>query len=141
MKAYFLREGKEVGYEELLEVLKQIINRKVINELADDELDKLYIRIYDTAYNSIKEYLEAKNFRIINVKQGMLTASKAQAINNKSLWDEALERKKLIEEGCPSCKQSYSKGLREFIVEDYYPELVQTGIQICKPQYGDNEEE
>ena len=32
MQTYFWREGRAVSYEELREILKQIINRKVIDE-------------------------------------------------------------------------------------------------------------
>ena len=54
METYFWREGKTIAYNELLEVLKQIINSKVIDELQQEELDKLYVRVYDTAYENIK---------------------------------------------------------------------------------------
>lgn len=136
METYFWREGKTIAYNELLEVLKQIINSKVIDELQQKELDKLYVRVYDTAYENIKGYLEEKNFRIINMNQGMLTATKQKLIDDKALWDEALERRQLIEQGCPSSEQSYKKMLKQFIKEDYYPALKGLESKLCKPEYG-----
>nr|WP_302596736.1 hypothetical protein [uncultured Cellulosilyticum sp.] len=139
MQTYFWREGRAVSYEELLEILKQIINRKVIDELADDEIDKLYVKVCDTAYLSMKKYLEEKNFKIINPKQGLLTAYQVKLVQDKGLWDEALERKKLIEEGVPSYKQAYEKGLKNFIKEDYYPALKAMESKLGTPHFGNEE--
>lgn len=141
METYFWREGRAVKYEELLEVLKQIINRKVIDELADDEVDKLYVKVCDSVYLSMKQYLEEKNFKIINPRQGLLTACQVKLVKNKALWDEALERKRLIEEGLPSYKQAYTKGLKDFIKEEYYAELKSLESKLGTPQFGHTGEE
>lgn len=141
MDTYFWREGQVVQYEELLEILKQIINRKIIDELADDEVDKLYVKVCDSVYLSMKQYLEGKNFKIINLRQCLLTAYQVKLVNNKPLWDEALERKRLIEEGLPSYKHAYAKGLKDFIKEDYYVELQSMESKLGTPQFGHTGEE
>lgn len=63
METYFWREGRAVKYEEMLEMLKQMINRKVIDELDDSEVDKLYVKVCDSVYLSIKQYLEEKKLQ------------------------------------------------------------------------------
>lgn len=134
MKTYFWREGKTVSYEELLEILKQIINREVIDGLEDEEVNKLYAKIYDSAYESIKTYLEIKDYKIINARQCMLTAYKTKLCNNQSLFDEALARRQALESQC--LEEAYSKSLRDFIKEDYYPALKGMESKLCPPQFG-----
>lgn len=136
METYFWREGRAVKYEEMLEMLKQMISRKVIDELAEDEVDKLYVKVCDSAYLSIKQYLEEKNFKIINAKQGLLTACQVKLIKNKGLWDEALERKKAIETGAKD--QVFGKGTKEFIKEEYLVELKSLEDKLGTHQYGDD---
>lgn len=136
METYFWREGRAVKYEEMLEILKQMINRKVIDELAEDEVDKLYVKICDSAYLSIKQYLEEKNFKIINPKQGLLTACQVKLVKNKPIWDEALERKKAIETGTKD--QVFNKGTKEFIKEEYFVELKSLEDKLGTHEYGDN---
>ncbi len=139
MQMHFWKEGQVLNYEELLETLKQIINYKVIDELSDEEIDKLYVKVWDTAYYSIKQYLEERNFRIINPRQGLLTAYQVKLVLDKALWDEALERKTLIEKGVPSCKQVYEKGIRSFIKEDYFLSLKEMKDKLAIPQLDDEE--
>lgn len=136
METYFWREGRAVKYEEMLEMLKQMINRKVIDELDDSEVDKLYVKVCDSVYLSIKQYLEEKNFKIINPKQGLLTACQVKLVKNKSLWDEALERKKVIEEGAKD--QVFNKGIKAFVKGEFFDELKSLEDKLGTREFGDN---
>ncbi len=117
MKTEFFREGKVLTYMELTQMLGQMIEKNILSQLDKSTLEKFYVKFFEASYNKLKEYLEAKNYRVVNEKQGVLTASQIKVLNSSEIWYEALEKRNTIVEG------GAVLGLEDFMVNRYYDEI------------------
>lgn len=117
MSTTFYKEGKVLSYTELTHMLGHMIEKKVINELDESALQSFYIRLFEATYTKIKEYLEAKNYKVVNYRQGLITATQVKLIGEPEIWYEALEKKNLITEG------KEIEDLPHFITNVYYNQM------------------
>lgn len=119
MDTAFYKEGKRMSYTEVTHMLGHMIEKKIISELDQNTLQNFYLRLFDSTYTKIKEYLETKNYKIVNYRQGLLTATQVKLIAEPEVWYEALEKKKLIDEG------KEIEDLNHFITHVYYKQMKQ----------------
>ena len=117
METTFCREGKSLSYAELTQMLGNMIEKNILGELDQEALEKFYLRLFETTYAKIRDYLELKNYKVVNYRQGLLTASQVKLITKPEIWYEALERKNLIDKG------KTTDHLRRFIIYTYYKEM------------------
>lgn len=117
MDTAFYKEGKLLSYTELTHMLGHMIEKKIISELDQSALQKFYLRLFDATYTKIKEYLETKNYKVVNYRQGLLTATQVKLIVEPDIWYEALEKKNLIDEG------KEVEELNRFITHVYYHQM------------------
>lgn len=119
----FYKEGKVIGFEELIDVIGEMITRKVLDNLEDEEMKKIYIKTCDTTYLAMRHYLEAHDYRIVNVKQLLLTALQTKIIDDQAVWNEVKARRDLIEVSATDYTERFEKNTRDFIKEVYYPAM------------------
>ncbi len=117
MDTAFYKEGRLLSYTELTHMLGHMIEKKIISELDQNALEKFYLRLFEATYTKIKEYLEIKNYKVVNYRQGLLTATQVKLIAKPEVWYEALEKKNLIDEG------KELNDLNHFITHVYYSEM------------------
>lgn len=117
METGFLREGKVLTYMELTQMLGQMIEKNILSQLDKATLEKFYVKFFEASYNKLKDYLEAKNYKVVNEKQGVLTASQIKVLSSSEIWYEALEKRNTIIEGRAVI------GLEDFMVNSYYEEM------------------
>lgn len=117
MSTTFYKEGKVLSYTELTHMLGHMIEKKIINELDKDALQEFYLRLFEATYAKMKEYLEIKNYKIVNYRQGLITATQIKLIGEPQVWYEALEKKNLIDEG------KEIGDLSHFIIDVYYNQM------------------
>ncbi len=113
----FFREGKTLTYMELTQMLGQMIEKNILSQLDKIDLEKFYVSFFEASYSKLKYYLESKNYKVVNEKQGLLTASQIKVLNSVEIWYEALEKRNAIIQG------KVIAGLENFIVNSYYNEM------------------
>lgn len=119
MDTAFYKEGKLMSYTELTHMLGHMIEKRIISELDQSTLQKFYLRLFDSTYTKIKEYLETRNYKVVSYRQGLLTATQVKLIAEPEIWYEALEKKNLIDEG------KEIGDLNHFITHVYYKQMKQ----------------
>lgn len=91
MGTVFLREGKTISYYEVVELLERIISEDILASLDEQQVQSFYVRLFTATYTSIATYLESRGYKIINERQGLLTAYKTKIIEDKAVWDQLLQ--------------------------------------------------
>lgn len=121
----FWREGKKMSYGELTDAFGEMISKEVLAQLDSSNLEQFYVRSFESAYNAMKVYLEAKNYKVINCKQALITAHKVKLIQDPVIWEKAWQIKESILSNYESYEMNYKETLRDFIKESYYPALTE----------------
>ena len=117
MNHTFAREGKLLSCIEMTDMLGQMIEKDILKELDSENLQNFYLKLFNAVYLEIKDYLECKNYKVVNERQCFITGAQKKLINNLHIWNEALEKAKNINNSMQVEK------LAEFITDFYYPEM------------------
>lgn len=128
----FYKEGKVIGFEELIDVVGEMISRKVLDSLEHEEMKKLYVKTCDVTCSAMRNYLEANDYKIVNVKQLLLTALQVKIIEDKEVWNEVVERRNMILDDTTAYTEKFQQSTGTFIKEVYYPAMKQLYYNMNK---------
>ncbi len=124
MNNTFAREGKLLSCIEMTDMLGQMIEKNILSELDNQNLQNFYVKLFNVMYQEMKVYLECKNYKIVNERQCFITASQKKFISNLDIWYQALDKVKNINKGMEV------ENLAQFIEDFYYPEMKMLIIKL-----------
>ena len=62
METTFLKEGKEMTYHEVIESFENMINKGIVENLDENQIKSLYVRLFEVVFKNLKEYLTHINY-------------------------------------------------------------------------------
>ncbi len=116
----FYREGKKCNYYEVIETLSTLVNKEILNNLNEEEVDRFFIRIMNFTKEIISEYLQKLDYRVVNLKQSFLTLEQLKMVTQYEIWEQAIKFEEEIKAEKPRQKnliEFMSKSLLEAMKE------------------------
>ena len=116
----FYREGKKCNYYEVIETLSTLVNKEILNNLNEEEVDRFFIRIMNFTREIISEYLQKLDYKVVNLKQSFLTLEQLKMVTQYEIWEQAIKFEEEIKGEKPREKnliEFMSKSLLEAMKE------------------------
>lgn len=111
----FIREGKRISYEELIETMDSLVKQNILSQLEMQELSRLLIQILDFTEETIAGELKEAGHRSKDLKKIFLTAKQHKLLNQVDVWNKAIE----IKENEEAKNQIDREEMIHFISNDY----------------------
>lgn len=117
MENTFLKEGKEMTYNEIIESFENMINKGIVENLDENQIRSLYVRLFEVVFKNLKEYLLHINYTVKTVRQGVLTVLELKLIEDSACLQKALKIYENIKENVGEVD---GNDLKVFLCKDYY---------------------
>lgn len=95
----FYREGKKCNYYEVIETLSTLVNKEILGQLEEEEVNRFFLRIIDFTKENIEKYLSKLNYKVVNLRQALLTLQQLSIVTKYSIWEQAIEFEEKIKQG------------------------------------------
>lgn len=95
----FYRQGKKLDYAQVIETLNVLIKQDILTQLEEQEIGKLFVRLFESTQEAITVYMEKIEYRIINIRQSFVTLKQLNKISDYEVWEQAIRLYERIIEG------------------------------------------
>lgn len=85
----FYRNGKHIDYTEVVETLTILAEQEILNELEDDEIRNLYIRLFDYNTESANDYLKKIGCKDVDIHEFYEALDLMSEDNGEGIWNQA----------------------------------------------------
>lgn len=111
----FYKDGRKFDYVEVIESLSSMSKQNVLSQLEQEEINKLYVRIFDSTKEVVTNYLEKLEYKVVGIRQSFLTLVKLKVIGHFEVWDKAIMLYEEIEKNYKSSNEIASFMSHEFL--------------------------
>lgn len=85
----FYRNGKHIDYTEVVETLTVLVEQEILNELEDDEVRNLYIRLFDYNTESTHDYLKKIGCKDVDIHEFYEALDLMLEDSGEGIWNQA----------------------------------------------------
>lgn len=100
----FYREGKKCNYYEVIETLSTLVNKEILINLEEKEVEGFFVRIMDFTNEVITQYLKRLDYKVISLRQSFITLEQMKMVTMQPIWEQAIDLNEAIKRGV--CKHS-----------------------------------
>ena len=81
----FYKQGKKLNYKEVIQMLENLIQEKIILQFEEEELNRFFIRLFDFSGQIVNDYLKKLDYKVMNVRQAYATLGNLKKIFLKKI--------------------------------------------------------
>lgn len=87
----FYKQDKKLNYKEVIQMLENLIQEKIILQLEEEELNRFFIRLFDFSEQIVNDYLKKLDYKVINMRQAYATLGNLKKISKMNTWQNGIE--------------------------------------------------
>lgn len=87
----FYKQGKKLNYKEVIQMLENLIQEKIILQFEEEELNRFFIRLFDFSGQIVNDYLKKLDYKVMNVRQAYATLGNLKKISKMGTWQNGIE--------------------------------------------------
>ena len=126
----FIKEGKEMKYEEVVQFMKHVKKHDILAQLEVDEILKLLQRLLDWHANKLQECIAYAGYDVRQSSKIIDIAYQLKLIANREIWKKGEALLTMTEEDKVSSKEK----LIEFIHVDLIKEMKENESMITNKE-------
>lgn len=93
----FLKEGKKLSYNEVIEMHQSLIKQDILPQLETEEINSFFMRVMKFIEEKLNLHLIAAGYKANNTQQVFENAARLRLTTDTSVWQQALEFQQKIE--------------------------------------------
>lgn len=124
----FLKEGKKLSYNEIVEMHQSLIKQNILPQLEIEEINSFFMRMLKFIEERLNVHLVAAGYKANNTQQVFENAARLRLTTDTSIWQQALEFQQKIESK-ENTDEIYKENLINFMSEGFFEAMKHLGYR------------